>query len=247
MTYPGAGERRDVETTLLFSGGVDSTLAALLLAEQFDRVHLLTYNRGVRFGHLRLGKARTRARELKQKLGADQFDFDLLPIGPIFHRFVTATLVADYRQYHTYTCCVGCKLAMHARTVLYNLRRGIRYVADGSAADQDYHAEQLGGVLGLVRDLYQRYGITHQNPGYDIDEAGRKARLAEAGLRPKGVQPRCLFGAYDFFIYTPLHVAHHREEEIMVQYMRDKLPMAHEYIDAAIEEEGLTGSANSGT
>lgn len=238
--------RQDVETTLLFSGGVDSTLTALLLAEQFDRVHLLTYDRGVRYGHLHVGNARRRARELQRRFGDGRFDFDLFPIGPLFHRFVTATLLADYKRYGTYTCCVGCKLAMHARTVLYNLRRGIRHVADGSAADQDYHAEQLGGVLGCVERLYKRYGITHANPSYNIDEGARKERLKAAGLKPKGIQPRCLFGAYDFFIYTPLHVAHHQEEDIMVAYMEDKLPLARAYIDAAVEREGLAIASAEG-
>lgn len=31
------------EISLMFSGGVDSTATALILAEQYDRVHLLTY------------------------------------------------------------------------------------------------------------------------------------------------------------------------------------------------------------
>lgn len=229
----------DVETTLLFSGGNDSTLAAVLLADRFDRVRLLTYDHGRWSGHFRLGNPRRRARELERCLGADRIVFDFLPLGALFHRFVTSTLLADYKRFRTNTCCVGCKLAMHTRTVLYNLRRGIRSVSDGSVADQAYHAEQLGGVLGRIRRLYARYGITHSNPSFHIDEAERKRRLLEAGITPKGVQPRCLVGAYDFFIYTPLHVAHHHEEDVMVDYMEAKLPIAYDIIDRAIAEEGL--------
>ena len=231
-----------METTLLFSGGVDSTLAAVLLAERFQRVRLITYNHGWWSGHFRLGKARRRARELQRVLGPDRVSYVYLPVGDLFHRFVTSTLLEDYRRFRANTCCVGCKLAMHTRTAIYNLRHGIGHVADGSAADQAFHAEQLDGVLSGIRRLYARYGIEYDNPSFTIDTAARKARLRAAGLKPKGVQPRCLVGAYDFFIHTSLHQAHH-EEEVFVEYMEYKLPLAFEIIDQAISGEGLSRPA----
>jgi len=232
-----------VETTLLFSGGVDSTLAAVLLVEKFDRVRLVTYNHGWRSGHFSLNRSRRRAREVRRKLGADRISFDYVHMGPLFRRFVTATLLDDYRRFRSNTCCVGCKLAMHARTVLYNLRRGIGHVADGSTADQAFHAEQLSGVLAGVRCLYAHYGIEYANPGFDLDLDRRKARLIEAGFKPKGIQPRCLIGAYDFFIHTPLHVAHHQEEDTMMAYMEYKLPMAFAIIEEIMAAEGLAQPA----
>jgi len=228
-----------MDTTLLFSGGVDSTLAAVLLAERFDRVRLVTYDHGWWSGHFRLGKAGRRARDIQRALGANRIAFARVPLGALFHRFVTATLVEDYRRFGTNTCCVGCKLAMHTRTVLYNLRRGIGHAADGSAADQAFHAEQLTGVLAGIRRLYHRYGIDYANPSFAIDTRERQARLRQAGLEPEGVQPRCLFGAYDFFIHARLHAAHHEEEDAMVAYMAHKLPLAFTIIDRVIADEGL--------
>jgi hypothetical protein len=228
-----------VETTLLYSGGTDSTLAAILLAERFDRVRLVTYDHRWWTGHFDLRKALARGRRVRERLGPDRITHEFVRMGPLFHRFVTATLLDDYRRFHTNTCCVGCKLAMHTRTVLFNLERGIRYAADGSAADQSYHAEQLGGVLARVRRLYQRYGIEYANPSFSILEADRRAKVEVAGLGAKAAQPRCLFGAYDFFIYTPLHVAHHQEEDVMTAYMDYKLPLAFRVIDEEIARRGL--------
>ena len=233
-----------METTLLFSGGTDSTLAAVLLLAQeadgdIERLHLVTYDHRWWTGHFRIGKAMRRGRELRDRFGADRVSHDLVRIGPLFHRFVTATLLDDYRRFHTNTCCVGCKLAMHTRTVLYNLERRIGRVADGSAADQDYHAEQLRGVLDVNRRLYARYGIAYSNPSFSLDTAARLERLRREGIRPKGLQPRCLFGAYDFFIYTPLHQIHREEEDVMVAYMEHKLPMAMRIIDEAMALKGL--------
>ena len=33
------------ETATLFSGGTDSTLTAALMADKFDKIHLITYDR----------------------------------------------------------------------------------------------------------------------------------------------------------------------------------------------------------
>ncbi len=53
------------EAALMFSGGVDSTVAAVKLLDDFDRVHLLTFSNG--YGHYAFGRTRRRVRELDER------------------------------------------------------------------------------------------------------------------------------------------------------------------------------------
>ena len=69
----GAGhypEVRKNEIALMFSGGVDSTATAIMLAEKFDRVHLVTYKNG--YGHYYFNRTQKRVEELNEALG-DRF------------------------------------------------------------------------------------------------------------------------------------------------------------------------------
>ena len=109
----GQPDRREV--ALLFSGGVDSTTAALRLAETHDRVHLLTWGNG--YGHYRLGRTRKRAAELERH-HPGRFAHTLGSVRTIFET-VLADPLGDFRRYRSgFIWCLSCKLAMHARSVL---------------------------------------------------------------------------------------------------------------------------------
>src|SRR4051794_17049612 len=58
------------EIALMFSGGVDSTATAIMLAEQYDRIHLVTYKNG--YGHWYHHRTAERVAELNRALG-DKF------------------------------------------------------------------------------------------------------------------------------------------------------------------------------
>jgi hypothetical protein len=62
---PGAyPELREDEIALMFSGGVDSTATAVMLAERYRRIHLVTYRNG--YGHWYHHRSAARVDELNR-------------------------------------------------------------------------------------------------------------------------------------------------------------------------------------
>lgn len=180
----GAGPPR-IETgsaaTVMFSGGSDSTLVASLLAERFERVHLLTYkHRAMGFA----SKCLTSLDRLRSKHGADKFEHTFIDINPLMDRLFFRPLAGDLKDYGTYAlpmCCGSCKLAMHVSTIMYNKARGIGYAADGSNVElSELFPEQMAGVLDLYRGLYRRFGVKYENPVFHVERSDH--RLFELGV-----------------------------------------------------------------
>jgi PP-loop superfamily ATP-utilizing enzyme len=127
--------------SLMFSGGIDSTNAAIKLSEEYDKVHLLTYCNG--YGHFYLENSKKRAIELNNKF-QNKFIHHLIPIGDIFNKMIVATLLKDYKEFKSgFIWCMGCKMAMHTRSIIYNLENNIKYMSDGSSQDSDEMVEQM--------------------------------------------------------------------------------------------------------
>ncbi len=119
------------EITLMFSGGVDSTIAAINLAKQYYKVHLLTFCNG--HGHCFMGKSKDRAAELNNKCG-NKFTHSLISIEPLFKRIVLDALLKDYEEFKSgFIWCLGCKMTMHTASIIYNLKNNIKFMADGSS------------------------------------------------------------------------------------------------------------------
>jgi hypothetical protein len=167
--------------TVLFSGGSDSTLTASLLAREHEHVHLLTYKHRI----MRFGKKCLKSLDSLQKAyGEDRFTHAFLDLNPIFDKLFFGSLAADLRRWGTYAlpmCCGSCKLAMHVRTIQYNLEHGIRFAADGSNIElAELFPEQMPPVLELYRQLYERFGIVYTNPVFDVRRTDH--RLFEEGV-----------------------------------------------------------------
>ncbi len=240
----GAGTR---EASLLFSGGVDSTTAALLLAERYDRVHLLTYCNG--YGHSRIGRTRRRAEELRRHCG-DRFVHVVASVRPLFERMLPDPL-AEYRRHGSgFVWCLGCKMAMHAQAILYDLRardhrgRG-RVVAvhgrDGGA-DAREHVSDPRDVRGVRHCLYRTpvYTFPREREIEELRRRGFRMGL-RIGSRFLGVQPKCRPGELYYLPFLLLNQPPKHDEEEVAAFLREK----REVVRAVITEWRETRACES--
>lgn len=223
---------------LMFSGGLDSAAAAVLLAEDYRRVDLLTYDNG--HGHLLLGLSRGTARDL-QRAFPGVYSHRIQPIGDLFRRLVTGSLAMEYKRYGSrFIWCLGCKMAMHSATIAHCLRYGLPAASDGSSRETRYFVEQSSIGLRLIKGLYSEHGIAFVNPIHRISTREEEQRLLEnrgvrfgrkiMGRNP-GTQPLCLPGNVIYMLSMLLDVHPSYEDEEVTRFFEDKAPLCREYIE----------------
>ncbi|MBZ0165515.1 MAG: hypothetical protein K8I00_01825 [Candidatus Omnitrophica bacterium] len=156
------------ETATLFSGGTDSTLTAALMADKFDKIHLITYDR---FAFSSVMNPMVNVQKLRDKYGEDKFDFHVIKVEKLT-RFVFYERYAHNIRKHGFfllTICGLCKLAMHVRTVIFCLENGIPNVSDGANQGMHLFPAQMANVIKEYGDMYTRFGITYSNPVFKYE------------------------------------------------------------------------------
>ncbi|MDD5729509.1 MAG: 7-cyano-7-deazaguanine synthase [Candidatus Omnitrophica bacterium] len=154
--------------TLLYSGGVDSTAAAVILSKQFDQVHLLSFNR---FGLFNIERTAVNTALLKEKFGADRFQHTILEVNKLFRMISYSKYCSNLLRHGFFvlSTCGLCKLSMHVRAIIYCLDNDIRHVADGANKHMFYFPDQTIEYIREIKALYAKFGIEYLNPVYDFD------------------------------------------------------------------------------
>jgi hypothetical protein len=200
-------------------------------------VHLLTYCNG--YGHFYLENSKKRAIELNNKF-QNKFIHHLIPIGDIFNKMIVATLLKDYKEFKSgFIWCMGCKMAMHTRSIIYNLENNIKYMSDGSSQDSDEMVEQMPISVSLISLLYEKYGIKFFVPVYKQTRQEKIKKLKELkfnlGIPIKdrflGIQPRCIPGELYYLPYLLFNKALEHEKTIVTQFIKKKQEIAERHIE----------------
>lgn len=176
---------------VLFSGGIDCSLVALLLRKEGHNVHLLHYEHGASISN---GLHRIRFAELQQLIGSDKIVLKELSHRGLFRKFALANIEQDFAKYKTSMICLGCRLAMHMETIIYCMQNNIHIVADGSVKYQNDFPEQNGIALEIFKKLYQQYDIEYKTLLSDVESAKDvKYQLLDNGISIQSMEDTCLF------------------------------------------------------
>jgi hypothetical protein len=92
--------------------------------------------------------------------------------------------------------CVACKLAMHARGVIYCMEKFVPLLVTGYARRQEYYPEQTPVFMEKTAAFSEHFGIHTLFPVYDVfdDEVVSRQVLEDFGLPSTGGGERkCLF------------------------------------------------------
>ncbi|OGW75955.1 MAG: hypothetical protein A2Z72_04640 [Omnitrophica bacterium RBG_13_46_9] len=239
---------KNKEIALMYSGGLDTTYAALTLAETFSKVHLLTFCNGV---CLRPRASRKHFSMLREKFGRDKFEHTVIPIAHIF-AFLRKNIIKDMLKYRSpllFDLC--CRLSMEIATILYCMDKRVSYATDGSnPRTQGQMFIQQEGYLKLVDKFFSRYGIESVR-SYNMlcsrDEI--RQRLRDKGintevrwLRFLGIstqlftQPFCLWAPVAFLFTSatrkiPLIRYFSLSQEKAIIYRMEKEKLAQRFIE----------------
>ncbi len=155
------------EVAVLFSGGTDSTAAAALLAQSYDRLHLLSYGHS---GIFRPENSRVNVALLRERFG-DRFVHEVFDVDRLFRWITYLDYWENLRRFGFFnlTTCGLCKLSMHVRTLAYCLEHGLSEVADGANRHMSHFPAQMREGLDELRAMYERFGIAYTNPVFDYD------------------------------------------------------------------------------
>ena len=238
-------EEQSAPISLMFSGGVDSTTAALALAKTHEKVHLLTYKNG--YTHRGQERTKHRIKEL-ERLTGPKFEHMLTSTKDLFDKFLVNNVAREYKRYRSgFIWCLGCKMAMHTRSILYNLEHDIPYMADGSSSSTGEMVEQTLLSLYLFKEFYGEYGIQFQTPVYTIPREEEIRFLEKKGFRMGirvkdrflGIQPSCRAGEIYYLSFLLLDQPPKHDDEKVQQFLNERKEMAREVIHAYCEERGI--------
>ncbi|MCK4917222.1 MAG: hypothetical protein KAS51_03290 [Candidatus Omnitrophica bacterium] len=156
------------EIVLLYSGGTDSTLTAVLMAEKFRRVHLITYDR---LGLFSIINSKVNVKKLKNKFGEKKFTHRIIKINKLSKYVFYERYLLNFIKYRFFllSICGLCKLAMHIRTVVFCLDNKIYNVCDGANKGMDIFPAQMKEIIKEITDMYLNFGIKYINPVFDFD------------------------------------------------------------------------------
>ncbi len=181
------------EVALLYSGGVDSTLAACVLARSFGKIHLNTFERP---GFMAMDNPAEHAARLKARFPDREFIHRRIDAG----RFYEAVDSPDPGLGRLGTglmalnTCGHCKAALHWRNLIFCLQNGVKYAADGAVVGAEEFAEQNPRILmPALLELYASFGVTLLHPVY------REGLNTEEALHEFGIieDPRVKMTAKD--------------------------------------------------
>jgi hypothetical protein len=162
--------------SVLFSGGPDSTLAALYALEEADVVHLITYHHRMM---TRIGKHKIVVTELQEKFGKDRVIEHEDSINRLWRRCYFEGVkkrLFKYRTYYIPWLCGACKLAMHIKTIAYNKDNGIYVTYDGANAESaPFFPAQTSDYIKIMKGFYSSFNMTYDCPVYDVGPTDKRA------------------------------------------------------------------------
>jgi len=157
------------EIVVLYSGGTDSTCTAALMAERFDKVHLLTFDR---FGLFSVTNSKVNVKRLKDKFGENKFTHKIINVDRLFKKVSYSKYLYNFIKYRflLLSTCGLCKLAMHIRSLIYCLENNINQVCDGANKNMPLFPAQMIEVINEIKNMYSRYGISYSIPVFEFNQ-----------------------------------------------------------------------------
>lgn len=185
---------------VLYSGGKDSMLSAMLLIEQGYQVFLVHYDNSFEVGshNVKNGVKRLERKYGKHKIkyiGIKKIDGLFRELIRDFYNFKSNTITKMFGNVSiSQFNCLACRLSMYIESIIICKQLGIDFVADGARNSQLFAIEQ-DRMLNLFTELFKSYGIKLLLPVKNLeDDFQEKNEFLIRGIIPKVNESQCLIG-----------------------------------------------------
>lgn len=188
------------ECLVLFSGGKDSLLSAILLIEQGYKVKLVHYDNMCQVGS---NNVKNGYKRLVKKYGSDKVEYmGIKNISCFFRTFINKMYnmyIDEIKEKYgnisiSQLNCLSCRLSMYIATILICQKQNIKYVADGARNSQLFAIEQ-DEMLQRFKELFDKYNIELLLPVKNLtDDFEEKNQFIIRGIIPKVTESLCLLG-----------------------------------------------------
>lgn len=215
---------RQPAVAVMFSGGRDSSLAAVTYCIDNHRVQLLRFTTGL---GIPSSLPEIREAELRSRFG-DNFLQSPPPIGiyGLVRRIAIAQIEDDFARFDGKNLVLlGEKLAIHAACLTHCVNNKIEILADGTSGYQAEMPEQRDTAVEFFRDFSQQYGVRYETPIKKMtSDHDVKYALLEAGISTKSLEGISMFA--DSFSAA--------SNETVRRYLEYKKGIAAAYVDRFI-------------
>ncbi|MDY6843722.1 MAG: hypothetical protein SVW57_06485 [Thermodesulfobacteriota bacterium] len=197
------------KVVVMFSGGTDSTYAALQQIPNYDEIHLVTF---IRHGIKKLENPDIIVERLRKKFPdkeiiyrqinnediyrkvtphAEKWEAHQLilnqEIGPLWEdphgkRLGRQKYDSDKITLFMTNECLQCKIAMHIAAIRYCKENDISNLCDGGNPEQLDDGSQLEDVKSIAQAIFARFGINYFSPVFHVSAEERGKALFEAGI-----------------------------------------------------------------
>lgn len=205
-------ERKNNDCLLLYSGGKDSTLAAIRLYRSGYNVHFIHFDNG---HMLDQDKPYLTFLETFNKDKDYYFDYSLssVDIKDLFDEYYNewSSKISNDKELDSEIRCLSCRMAMYTKVIQIAKERGYKYIAEGARISQKFMLEQLP-ITQRLKDLASSHGIKLLLPVLYVDDDQKEIEeLLENGHSSKTWESKCLIG-------KPAKDKTEEDEQIIIDY-----------------------------
>jgi 3'-phosphoadenosine 5'-phosphosulfate sulfotransferase (PAPS reductase)/FAD synthetase len=191
-------KRTDNDVLLLYSGGKDSTLAAIRLVQAGYNVYLIHFDNGY------MRDADKPYLNWKYSLSEHQGYYFPYAYSSVNIESNFKELFSDWVEKYgdnlaggtidSEIRCLACRSAMYLKAIEIAKADNFKYIADGARISQEFMLEQIP-MTTRYSMLAKRYGIEVLYPVLDlVDDESEKQEIIEAGFSSKTWESKCLLG-----------------------------------------------------
>ena len=213
-------KRTDNDCLLLYSGGKDSTLAAVRLYKSGYNVHFIHFDNG----HMRdQDKPYLTFQKTFNKKDGYYFDYELSSVNTkqLFEEYFSKwpTTIEEDPFLLSEIRCLSCRMAMYTKAIQIAKEQGYKYIAEGARISQKFMLEQLP-IISRLKDLAASHGITLLFPVLHVnDDQQEIEELLSNGYSSKTWESKCLIG-------TPAKDKTIEDERVITDYYDSTLEPA---------------------